>query len=188
MKPVTSTKSEPMKPDLKKVRVDIRRGDLGQARERLHGLLSSYPDNLDLRKRLGEVYWSLQMPAMAGRYWYLVEKKDERMVKSCQAFEKTCKLDPAHILLAVKFRGEVAAVKDSYARDTLTHLTQEAIKNQGWYGYYIKRRKDKSRPMNVENSKDNLVSKSLPWILLAFVIIGLIFSCIGLISVVRWIF
>ena len=180
---MTSNGKVSSKPDLKRVRADIRRGDLGQARERLHGLLSSYPDNLNLRKRLGEVYWSLQMPAMAGRYWYLVEDKDESMLKACRAFEKTCKKDPARMLMEIKFRSEVTALKDNYARETLTRLTHEAIKNHNWFGYYIERRKNKPRPMNEKPGNNRGL-----WILLAFVILGLIFSCIGFISVIGWIF
>jgi hypothetical protein len=176
------------RPDLKRVRADIRRGNLGRARERLHGLLSSYPENLDLRKRLGEVYWSLQMPAMAGRYWYLVKDKDERMLKACRTFEKTCKQDAARMLMDIKFRSEVAILRDTYARETLEHLTQEAIKNHTWYSCYLEYRKNKPRPMNVDRSKNKPGNDRWLWILLAFVIIGLIFSCIGLISVVRWIF
>jgi hypothetical protein len=176
------------KPDLKRVRADIRRGDLGRARERLHGLLSSYPENLDLRKRLGEVYWSLQMPAMAGRYWYLVKDKDERMLKACRMFEKTCKQDAARMLMDIKFRGEIAVLRDTYARETLERLTQEAIKNTSWYSYYLEYRKNKPRHMNVDRSKNKPGNDRWLWILLALVILGLVFSCIGLISVVRWIF
>jgi hypothetical protein len=178
----------PSKPDLRRSRADIRRGDLGRARERLHGLLSSYPDNLDLRKRLGEVYWALQMPAMAGRYWYLVKDKDERMQKACRAFEKTCKQDAARMLMDIKFRGEIAVLRDTYARETLERLTQEAIKNTSWYPYYLEYRKKKPRPMNIDRSKNKPGNDRWLWILLALVILGLVFSCIGLISVVRWIF
>jgi hypothetical protein len=41
---------------LRRVEEDIARGDLGKARDRLHGLLKDYPDDLALRTRLAEVY------------------------------------------------------------------------------------------------------------------------------------
>ncbi len=63
---------------LRKVEYDIRNGNLGLARDRLHGLMLSYPDDLNLRVRLGEVYSMLQQPVMAGRYWYLVAEKRRR--------------------------------------------------------------------------------------------------------------
>ena len=50
---------------------EIAARDLGKARDRLHGLLVTYPEDLAIRHRLGEVYWMLGHPAMAGRYWYL---------------------------------------------------------------------------------------------------------------------
>jgi hypothetical protein len=128
------------------------------------------------------------MPAMAGRYWYLVKDKDERMLKACKAFEKTCKQDPARMLMDIKFRAEAVALHDVYARDTLTRLTNEAIKKTTWFSYYLEYRKNKPSPMNLDRSKNKPGNDRWLWILLAFVIIGLIFSCIGLISVVRWIF
>jgi hypothetical protein len=70
----------PIEKSLEIVQKDINNGDLGKARDRLHGLISSSPDNLSLRKLLGNIYWQLQMPEMAGRYWYLEAEKDEKMM------------------------------------------------------------------------------------------------------------
>ncbi len=54
---------------LKKIEEDILKNDLGKARDRLHGLISTYPNDLELRKKLGEIYFELKHPSMAGRYW-----------------------------------------------------------------------------------------------------------------------
>ncbi len=91
---------------LESIEANINAGDLGKARDRLHGLLSSYPDTLDSRKRLGAVYWRLQMPEMAGRYWYLEEVKDLDMTAACRRFEAKFGDDPAYLLL-LKFRAKL---------------------------------------------------------------------------------
>ena len=47
---------------LKRIYSDIEAGDLGKARDRLHGLLYTYPNDLHIRELLGDVYWRLQFP------------------------------------------------------------------------------------------------------------------------------
>ena len=129
----------PLNETLKKVEEDIRTGDLGKARARLHGLIASYPNNLDLRKQLGDIYWNLHMPAMAGRYWYLVEDKDERMQAARKRFEGEFRNDPYHMLLALKFKGDREAMKGTYADDVLDDLEHYASKKYPWYADFGKK-------------------------------------------------
>lgn len=110
---------------LEKVELDIAAGDLGLARERLHGLIASYPYQLDLRERLAEVYWQLQYPAMAGRYWYLANDDLPHRRQACARFEAVCGQDPLQILQALKFRGSLEEVSDPYARQKLQELQQQ---------------------------------------------------------------
>jgi hypothetical protein len=119
---------------LAKINADIASGDYGKARDRLHGLLATYPDDLTLRRRLGEVYWRLQYPAMAGRYWYLEETKTADMVAACEAFERSCGGSSLHILSALKFRGDVEAIGDTYAGRVLLAL-RERVRDE--FGYDI---------------------------------------------------
>ncbi|MFC7371404.1 DUF6584 family protein [Fictibacillus iocasae] len=90
-------------PALKRVEEDIAAGDLGKARDRLHGLLSTYPDNLEIRKKLGDVYHQLQDPAMAGRYWYLEKEKTPEMQAACEKFEKAHGYKPDRVERALKY-------------------------------------------------------------------------------------
>ncbi|AIW86484.1 hypothetical protein bwei_3876 [Bacillus mycoides] len=56
------------KKTLKRIEKDIENNNLGKARDRLHGLITTYPNELALRKKLGDIYFTLQYPEMAGRY------------------------------------------------------------------------------------------------------------------------
>lgn len=96
---------------LKRIEKDIENDDLGKARDRLHGLISTYPNELDLRKKLGDVYFELQYPAMAGRYWYLEENKTPQMEKACMEFENSMGHDMNNIARALKYKGDMALVK-----------------------------------------------------------------------------
>ncbi|MGE5073389.1 MAG: DUF6584 family protein [Anaerolineae bacterium] len=139
----------PLAQTLERVQEDVHKGDYGKAIARLHGLLGSYPENLDLRKRLGEAYWNLQMPAMAGRYWYLVEDKDERMQAACKRFEDEFRNDPFHMLSGLKFKGDPQAIKGTYAGRVLDDLERRASKKYPWYeGFRKKGSEEKGRPQD----------------------------------------
>lgn len=112
---------------LTRVEADLRREDLGMARDRLHTLLHTYPNDVALRARLAEVYHQLQFPAMAGRYWYLEEHQTPDMRSAVAAFELSCGGDPLLTLSALKFRGDPQRLPD-YAKErleSLRHSVQE---------------------------------------------------------------
>ncbi|GLV65106.1 hypothetical protein Bmyc01_37750 [Bacillus mycoides] len=44
---------------LKRIEKDLKNNNLGKARDRLHGLIATYPNELELRKKLGDIYFTL---------------------------------------------------------------------------------------------------------------------------------
>lgn len=136
---------------LRKIEQDIDVGDYGKARDRLHGLIFTYPDNLALRRKLGEIYWKLQYPAMAGRYWYLEEEKTPTMMTACENFERSCGNDPLQILLALKFRGDFESIQDTFAGCTLLELHTKA---RAMHRYYVDFRKPKAQKYYQTTSKE----------------------------------
>jgi hypothetical protein len=96
---------------LKRIEEDIKNNDLGKARDRLHVLISTSPNELELRKKLGDIYSELKYPSMAGRYWYLEDNKTPEMVKACIEFEKTLGNDPNRIAMALKYKGNIEILK-----------------------------------------------------------------------------
>ncbi len=121
----------PKEQTLRKVEQEMETGQLGRARDRLHGLLATYPEDLELRAKLAEVYWLLQDRAMAGRYWYLQQPTDQRMRLAREAFEQYCGRDPLRMLLCLKFRGELEGVPEGYGRDTLKRLQKASLRRHG---------------------------------------------------------
>ena len=58
---------------MEKIESEIAEGKLGIARDRLHGLVLSFPCDMQLRSRLGDVYSKQGYPIEAGRFWFLDE-------------------------------------------------------------------------------------------------------------------
>jgi predicted Zn-dependent protease len=120
----------PLETTLQRIEAELAQGDYGKARDRLHGLLVTYPQNLALRRRLAEIYHLLHQPAMAGRYWYLEADQSPEMAAARAAFQRSCGEDPLQILQALKFRGDPTALEGP-ARQTLAELQAQVADRYG---------------------------------------------------------
>jgi hypothetical protein len=116
---------------LRKVAYDVQQGDLGKARDRLHGLIHAYPDDLMLREKLAGVYWQLQQPAMAGRYWYLSDSDAPEVREAREAFACAHGSEPLLMLQALKFRGNPERLKGTPAGKRFDALVEAVEKSHG---------------------------------------------------------
>nr|WSX48658.1 hypothetical protein OG409_06675 [Streptomyces sp. NBC_00974] len=66
----------PLNETLARVDADLAAGRVPVARQRLRGLISSFPHDLTLRRRLAEVYRLYGDAAEAGRWMHLEEDRD----------------------------------------------------------------------------------------------------------------
>lgn len=115
----------PVELTLHKAAEELRRGDLAsvlRARQRIAGLVGSYPHRLDLRNRLAEVYRVLGQPAQAGRWTYL---SDERVPAETEAFERAYRRAQVR-LIALNWSGRIEEAPTETARTRLAALYLEA--------------------------------------------------------------
>lgn len=91
-----------MKSAHEKVEQEISEGKLGIARDRLQGLVRSYPLDFALRSRLGDVYSMLGYPRDAGKWWFLDEELTEEKNEAIDEFIRWCRNDPQIILRQLK--------------------------------------------------------------------------------------
>lgn len=108
-----------------KVEAEISQGKLGIARDRLHGLIDTYACDLTLRSRLGDVYFKLGYPAMAGRFWYLDSDLDAEKETAVAAFLRECGNNSAAVLRRLKIRCEPEMLSDPEAGKRVTKMLAE---------------------------------------------------------------
>jgi hypothetical protein len=169
---------------LKRVDGDIASGNCGKARDRLHGLIATYPDALDLRRRLGDVYAQLQQPTMAGRYWYLEEDRSPEMEAACRVFEEACRDDPVQMLRALKFRGDYEAIADTFAGRTLLVLQIRAQEERGL-------KIELGKPTKERRQRTSQYGRASGWLMVGCLFAGLVsltLMVVGLVTVIQWIF
>jgi hypothetical protein len=175
--------SMPLQKTIDRVELDIRKGDLGKARDRLLSLLSAYPDHLEIRHMLRDVFWDLQFPAMAGRYWYLEERVSPQMEEACKAFERAFGNDPLRLFLAIKFKGNLSQIEGTTAGRILSSLREQAREKYPTHPIF---RKSANDPDKTDKPKRPI---SGIWIAIGcgvIALIGLALMIIGLITVIHW--
>jgi hypothetical protein len=105
----------PLKETLARVDADLAAGRVPAARQRLRGLVSSFPYDLTLRRRLAEVYRLYGDAAEAGRWMYLEE---DRNADETIAFEARYG-SPAWRMKALAWHGPEAMAATSFAEEQL---------------------------------------------------------------------
>ncbi|WP_242426921.1 MULTISPECIES: DUF6584 family protein [unclassified Streptomyces] len=100
---------------LARVDADLVAGRVPMARQRLRGLVSSFPDDLTLRRRLAEVYRLYGDAAEAGRWMYLEE---DRSAEETAVFEARY-ASPGQRMKALAWRGPEALAATVFAEGQL---------------------------------------------------------------------
>ncbi|MDM5293067.1 DNA helicase [Peribacillus simplex] len=155
---------------IKKIEEDIEKNDLGKARDRLHGLISTFPNELDLRRKLGDIYFALKYPSMAGRYWYLEKSKSPEMVKACIQFEKSMGNDPIRIGRAIKYKGDSEVLKRLQLDQVISPIQNKVKENL------------------LEEPEDPFKDKLVIFGCFSIIILTIIFALIGVYALFNWIF
>jgi cytochrome c-type biogenesis protein CcmH/NrfG len=115
----------PVEVTLHRAAEELTRGDLAsvlRARQRLAGLVGTYPNRLDLRDKLASVYRLLGDTAQAGRWSYLSEVRDDVELRAFEHAYKT----PVARLTALNWTGGENAADTETARTRLVELHRAA--------------------------------------------------------------
>ncbi|MFD0152282.1 DUF6584 family protein [Streptomyces sp. NPDC055721] len=105
----------PLSNTLARVDADLAAGRVPMARQRLRGLVSSFPYDLTLRRRLAEVYRLYGDAAEAGRWTYLEEDRD---AVETAAFEERYG-SPGRRMKALAWSGPEALAGTAFAEGRL---------------------------------------------------------------------
>ncbi|MYT71864.1 MULTISPECIES: DUF6584 family protein [unclassified Streptomyces] len=117
----------PLTETLARVDADLAAGRVPVARQRLRGLLSSFPHDLTLRRRLAEVYRLYGDAAEAGRWMYLEE---DRNADETAAFE-TRYATPARRMRALAWQGSESQAVTAFAEEQLAAVRTACAEELG---------------------------------------------------------
>ncbi|MFJ8364551.1 DUF6584 family protein [Streptomyces sp. NPDC093984] len=117
----------PLRATLARVDADLAAGRVPVARQRLRGLVSSFPNDLMLRRRLAEVYRLYGEPAEAGRWMYLEQDRD---ADETTAFAARYHTAPQR-MRALAWQGSESLARTTFAREQLASVRAECSDAMG---------------------------------------------------------
>ncbi|MFB8200455.1 DUF6584 family protein [Kitasatospora purpeofusca] len=162
---------------LVKVDADLRAGRIPVARQRLRGLVTSYPADLTARRRLAEVYRLYGEPAEAGRWTYLDADRDPDETAAFEARHP----DPLDRMVAVAWRGPEESAPTETARARLSGL-REAASVQAGRPVYWHPVQNRTEHTDEDDSTGTLFCAGLA--LAGLALLG--FAVLGVVTFVRW--
>ncbi|MGW6866189.1 DUF6584 family protein [Streptomyces sp. NPDC054904] len=117
----------PLNETLARVDADLAAGRIPIARQRLRGLISSFPHDLTLRRRLAGIYRLYDDAAEAGRWMYLEE---DRNADETAAFEARYG-SPGWRMKALAWHGPEAGAATAFARGQLAAVRTACAEELG---------------------------------------------------------
>ncbi|MGV9557224.1 DUF6584 family protein [Streptomyces sp. NPDC003401] len=112
---------------LARVDADLAAGRIPVARQRLRGLVSSFPYDLTLRRRLAEVYRLYGDAAEAGRWTYLDEDRDAGETAAFEARYGS----PGRRMKALAWRGPETRAATAFAEGQLAAVRIACAEKRG---------------------------------------------------------
>lgn len=170
---------------MQKIEQEIEGGLKFKSADRLRNLINEYPNKIEIRERLAELYYESGFWDAAGRYWILTEPKETRIKKCVEIYENSVGNSGTQILNEITFRGDKEKLS-VYAQKKLTELENDSLKKSN----YIPKFFPKLNKLDQKNRQrsQTLRNKVIHFILIIVVIIIPILAIIGCISVIKWIF
>jgi hypothetical protein len=117
-------RNERIDSDLSHIRSVFFEGLIDEATQKLAVVSSAFPPGSPHSKEIGDLFWELNFPAMAGRYWYFLNDKSDRMRSACIEFERSLGNNP--ILIYESFLKS-PVVSSSEVESKLKELKNRAI-------------------------------------------------------------
>lgn len=110
-----------------KVEQDLKDGRKKKACDRLRNLINQFPDDLSLRKKLGQIYYNAGFLDEAGKFWILSEPENDEMKDAVALYRKSLGNSGNAILKDIVFRGNKALLNE-YAMSVFTDLEKDSLR------------------------------------------------------------
>ncbi|WP_347217810.1 DUF6584 family protein [Chryseobacterium sp.] len=151
-----------------KIEQDLKEGKKKKACDRLRNLINQFPNDLSLRKKLGQIYYNAGFIDEAGKYWILSEPENKEMEKAVALYRKTLGNSGNAILKDIVFRGNKAQLNE-YAMKVFAELEKDSLKKTKHIPDFKPKTREKGNYTEPE-AKTSFVNKIFRVILIVFLI------------------
>ncbi|MBL1223455.1 hypothetical protein JET18_21635 [Chryseobacterium sp. L7] len=127
-----------------RIEKDLEGGRKKKACNRLRNLINQFPDDLSLRKKLGQIYFEAGFLDEAGKFWILSEPDDKEMENAVEIYKRSLSYSGNAILKDIVFRGDKNILSDC-AQRALKDLENDSLKKTNHIPEYKRKYKQESK-------------------------------------------
>lgn len=110
-----------------KIEEDLKDGRKKKACDRLRNMINQFPNDIFLRKRLGQIYFEAGFLDEAGKFWILSAPESNEMENAVELYRKSLGNSGNAILKDIVFRGDKDLL-DEHAKKIIIELEQDSFK------------------------------------------------------------
>lgn len=151
-----------------KIEQDLKEGKKKKACDRLRNLINQFPDDLSLRKKLGQIYYEAGFIDEAGKYWILSQPENKEMEKAVVLYRKTLGNSGNAILKDIVFRGNKAQLNE-YTMNVFAELEKDSLKKTKHIPDFKPKTREKGNYSEAEDST-GFLNKIFIGVLIVFLI------------------
>lgn len=164
-----------------KIDFDIKEGRKYKATLRLRNLFNEYPDELNLRNQLADLYYQSGFYDEAGKFWILSETINPEISKCIEIYKNSVNNSGNQILKDIVFRGDKNKLSINQ-QTILKELEKNSLEKTKTVPNFQKKKNQKNLIEYKETSKDRLIIY-LFLIIIIFIVLLLI---LGIIKIIEW--
>lgn len=164
-----------------KIDFDIKEGRKYKATLRLRNLINEYPDELNLRNQLADLYYQSGFYDEAGKFWILSETINPEISKCIEIYKNSVNNSGNQILKDIVFRGDKNKLSINQ-QTILKELEKNSLEKTKTVPNFQPKKNQKNLIEYKETSKDRLIIY-LFLIIIIFIVLLLI---LGIIKIIEW--
>lgn len=110
-----------------RIEQDLKAGRKKKACDRLRNMINQFPNDISLRKKLGQIYFEAGFLDEAGKFWILCTPENNEMKNAVEIYRKSLSNSGNAILKDIVFRGDKNFL-DEYAIKVMAELERDSFK------------------------------------------------------------
>ncbi|WP_288434663.1 DUF6584 family protein [uncultured Chryseobacterium sp.] len=169
---------------LYRIEKDLKDGGKKKACDRLRNMINQFPNDLSLRKKLGQIYFEAGFLDEAGKFWILSAPENDEMKKAVELYTKSLGHSGSAILKDIVFRGDKDFL-DEYALKVITELEKDSVRVTKHIPVFKTKTREKG---NYSETQTGFLSKIVICLVIGLVILVPVLGIVKLFEIISSLF
>ncbi|MDR3023763.1 DUF6584 family protein [Chryseobacterium sp.] len=150
-----------------RIEQDLKEGRKKKACDRLRNMINQFPNDLSLRKKLGQIYFEAGFLDEAGKFWILSKPENNEMEAAVEIYRKSLSNSGNAILNDIVFRGDKDLL-DEHAKKVILELEHDSFRVTGQIPTFKAKAREKGR---YSEDKTNFLGQIGFFLFIGFIIL-----------------